>query len=97
MNDSIKKYQFKEGLKLEFEILDLSEILEAKRSMMTIPHRAQFYHILWISKGRGTHYVDFNPIEIENNTILFIPHNSVNMFDKDGSYEGKIIFFTNSF
>ncbi|MDV7187987.1 helix-turn-helix transcriptional regulator [Lutibacter sp. TH_r2] len=97
MKDIIKKYEFKSKLKLEFEILDLSEIFETKKDMMTLPHRAQFYHILWIEEGKGTHFVDFEPITIENNSIICVPHNSVNKFDKDGVYKGKTILFTDSF
>lgn len=99
MNESIKKYEFKEGLRHEFEILDLPQLLslEHKREMMIVPHRAQFHHIIWIEKGKGTHYVDFNPISIKDNTVLFIPQNSVNMYDKDGIYDGKCIIFTDSF
>jgi len=93
----IQKYQFKQDLNLEFEILDLSEILKLKKSMMTVPHRAQFYHILWIEKGRGTHFIDFNPIELEDNCIIFVPSNSVGLFDKKGIYEGKTIIFTDNF
>lgn len=93
----IKKYVFRKELKLEFEILDLKEILESKRNMMVIPHRAQFYHILWIDKGKGVHYVDFNPIEITDSCLIFIPQNSVNVFDPHGEYEGKVILFTDSF
>lgn len=97
VNDIIQKYQFKKGLNLEFEIVDLSKIIESKKEMMTVPHRAQFYHVLWIEKGEGTHFVDFNPIKVEGNSILFIPHNCVNVFDKNGSYHGKTILFTNNF
>ncbi len=97
MDNKIQKYQFKDGLNLEFEILDLSQILHDKKDMMTIPHRAQFYHVLWIERGNGTHTVDFNPISIEDNTIIFVPQNSVNLYDKNGSYKGKAILFTNSF
>lgn len=97
MKDIIKKYPFKDGLNLEFEILDLQQVLSSKKDMMTVPHRAQFYHILWIEKGKGTHLVDFNPIKIEDNTILFVPQNSVNMYDKDCIYQGKAILFTNNF
>jgi len=97
VKEIIQKYQFREGLNLEFEILDLDPIYQAKKKMMTVPHRAQFYHILWIEKGSGTHFVDFNPISIEDNAILFIPHNSVNVFDKNGTYHGKTILFTNNF
>jgi len=97
MNNSIKKYPFKGGLSLEFEIVDLDDIFKHKKSMLIVPHRAQFYHVIWIERGKGTHYVDFNPINIEDNSIIFVPNNSVNLFDKDGTYKGKSIIFTDSF
>ncbi|MBS2212004.1 helix-turn-helix domain-containing protein [Carboxylicivirga mesophila] len=97
MSENIKEYPFKHGLPLEFEIIDLSKVFESKKNMMTVPHRAQFYHILWLEKGEGTHFIDFNPVQVEDNSILFIPHNCVNLFDKDGRYEGKSIIFTDSF
>lgn len=97
MPNNIEKYQFKDGLNHEFEIIDIDKVFSEKKYMMTVPHRAQFYHILWIEKGKGTHYIDFNPINIEDNTILFMPQNCINMFDKNGSYKGKAIIFTDSF
>ncbi|MCU4174904.1 AraC family transcriptional regulator [Carboxylicivirga sp. N1Y90] len=97
MQETIKKYQFREGLKLEFEILDLNQTFEAKKEMMVVPHRAQFYHILWIEKGEGTHYIDFNPVGIEDNTLLFVPLNAVNKYDANCTYLGKAILFTDSF
>lgn len=97
MKENIKKYRFKEGLPLEFEIVDLNRILNVKKEMMVTPHRAQFYHIIIIEKGRGTHYVDFKPVKIENNMAIFMPANCVNAFDKDGEYHGTAIIFTDSF
>ena len=97
MSESIKKYAFKDGHKLEFEILDIAHILAQKKEMMTVPHRAQFHHILWLEKGKGTHYVDFNPITLRDNTIIFIPHNSVNIFDTNNTYKGKVLIFTDAF
>ncbi len=97
MKDGIKKYQFKHGLNHEFEIVDLALLLSNKAGLVTVPHRAQFYHILYIQQGNATHLVDFKPTTIKNNTILFVPHNSVNMFDPHGQYKGKTILFTNNF
>jgi AraC-like DNA-binding protein len=97
MKDIIKKYQFRDGLDLEFEIVDLKKVFDKKSAVMTTPHRAQFYHVMWIEKGSGTHYIDFKPISIEDNVIIFIPQNSVNLFDKGGTYEGKAIIFTDDF
>ena len=97
MHKSIKKYKFKDGLNHEFEIINLSEIMKTKRDMMIIPHRAAFYHIIILEKAQGTHYIDFKPIELQNYQILFIPKDSVNVFDENGYYEGKAIIFTDNF
>lgn len=97
MTDSIKKIKFKDGFDLEFEILDLGAIYGRKKHMMTEPHRAQFYHILWLEKGRGTHIVDFNPVELKDHSLLFIPPDAVNVFDPEGDYQGKGILFTREF
>lgn len=97
MKESIKKYDFKDGMKLEFEIIDLATVLETKGEMMTVPHRAQFHHMIWIEKGEGTHYVDFNPIKLEDNMIIFVAQNSLNLFDPAKQYKGKTIIFTDAF
>lgn len=97
MENKIKKYEFKPGLKHEFEVFDLDERVKAASEMMAVPHRAQFYQILWIEKGSGTHYVDFKPITIRDNSVVFISVNSVNKFDATFDYSGKAIVFTDSF
>ncbi|TRX66174.1 AraC family transcriptional regulator [Carboxylicivirga sp. M1479] len=97
MSNDIKKYPFKNGLPLEFEIIDLSSVLNTKKEVMVVPHRPQFYHILWIKQGSATHYIDFKPISIEDDCIIFVPHNSVNLYDGDGIYKGKSIIFTDGF
>jgi hypothetical protein len=51
---------------------------------MSVPHRAQFYHIIWVEKGNANHFIGFNPIKMEDNTILFFPHSCVNKFDPNG-------------
>ena len=97
MNDIIKKYNFKNGLELEFEIQDLAECMEKNRKIMTVPHRALFFTILWIEKGQGTHYVDFNPVTVKNNSIIFIPQNSITVYDETCEYQGLSILFTDTF
>ncbi|KXX68036.1 helix-turn-helix domain-containing protein [Flammeovirga sp. SJP92] len=98
MKEEIKKYDFRKNEDgLEFEIVDLQKIFKEKNHLITTSHRARFYHILWIEKGHGTHYVDFKPIKVEDNTLIFVAQNSVNLYDANGYYEGKSIIFTNDF
>ncbi|WP_312698235.1 AraC family transcriptional regulator [Sphingobacterium mizutaii] len=93
----INKYEFKSGLPHEFEIVPLKELFDKKQEMLTLPHRTGFYHILWFQKGQPTHLVDFNPVKIKPNTILFLNKDTVQQFDKRGGFDGKAILFTDSF
>ncbi len=97
MVNDIKKVAFNRKDTLEFEILDIASRFREKTEMMVVPHRAQFYHLLWLEKANGTHYLDFNPIDLHDNMLIVIPQNAVNQFDKNGHYEGKAILFTKSF
>lgn len=97
MNKDIQKYDFKQGLPQEFEILNMVELYKDFSEELTTPHRAEFYQILWFKKGKSTHFVDFNPIKTTPNTVLFINKNSVQQFDSKFDLDGEIILFTDNF
>jgi AraC family transcriptional regulator, transcriptional activator of pobA len=97
MASDIKKYRFKEGLPLEIEIIPIAKTFSLHSADMTIPHRTNFYHIVWIQKGNPIHIVDFKPIKIPSNSLLFINKERVHSFDKSGKYDGKGILFTDDF
>jgi len=93
----IQKYSFKPGLPQELEIVGLADIYKEFEGNLTTPHRAGFYIIIWFQKGSPTHLVDFNPVKIKPNTILFLNKNTVHRFDSKGNFDGKAILFTDSF
>lgn len=97
MTNEIIKYDFKEGLSQEFEILDITKLFDESREIITSTHRTEFYHIIWFKNGAPTHIVDFNPVKIEPNTILFLNKDIVHRFDSVNKFEGKVILFTNRF
>ena len=97
MKSDIKKYSFKQGLPQEFELVGIGQLYNNHSDSLTTPHRAGFYHILWFQKGSPTHLVDFNPVKIKPNTILFLNKDTVQRFDKKGGFDGKAILFTDSF
>lgn len=97
MENVIQKYDFKEGLPQEFEIIKFSQLFIKSKNKVTEPHRTEFYQILWFQKGSPKHLVDFNPIEIIPDTLLFINQNSVQLFDSKTEYIGKAILFTDNF
>lgn len=97
MKSDIKKYTFKQGLPQEFELVGIGQLYNNHSDTLTTPHRTSFYHILWFQKGNPTHLVDFNPVKIKPNTILFLNKDTVQRFDKKGGFDGKAILFTDNF
>lgn len=97
MKTHIKKYDFKTGLPQEFEIVNLAILYKDFKNTLTTTHRAGFYHIIWFQQGSPTHLVDFNPIKIKANTLLFLNKDIVQRFDDKIKFGGKAILFTDSF
>lgn len=97
MTTDIKKYDFKAGLPQEFEIVDIGELYQEFKDTLTTTHRTGFYHIIWFQQGSPTHLVDFNPIKINRNTLLFLNKDTVQRFDDTTKFGGKAILFTDSF
>lgn len=97
MTKEIQNYKFKSGLKHEFEILNIKDLYTKCGEIMTISHRTDFYQILWFRKGNLTHLVDFEPVKIETDTILFMNKNIVQKFDNKGDYDGFVLLFTKNF
>lgn len=93
MESKIKKYIMPQ----EFELIGIEQLYNDNSDKLTTLHRIGFYHILWFQKGNPTHLVDFNPIEIRPDTILFLNKDTVQRFDKKGGFDGKAILFTDNF
>lgn len=97
MTNNIKKYDFKEGLPQEFEIVDFDTMFSTFREELTTTHRVGFYHILWFQDGSPEHLVDFKPVKLKPNSLLFIGKDSVQRFDLNTVLKGKAILFTDDF
>ena len=93
----MKVYSFSANTPFEFEIKELCEVTQAKRKISGVPHRTDFYQIVWIETGKSIQTVDFNPIEVIGGQILFIAKNQVISFDTSTNYKGQIILFTDLF
>lgn len=97
MKSDINNCSFREGLPQEFEIISLARNFKDNPGLLTAPHRTSFFSILWFQKGNPTHMVDFNPVDIKPNTILFLNKAIVQQFDKKGAFDGKAILFSENF
>jgi AraC-like DNA-binding protein len=97
MKNSITQYKFKPGMVLEFEMLSVNDLYKKHRDILIAPHRSDFYHILFIHKGSGTHLVDFVPVKFTADSILFINKGRVHFFDPSEKFEATLILFTDNF
>jgi len=97
MKDEIKRYPFKAGLPVEFEIVQLKNLYTTSKKMLIVPHRTNFYHIFWFKSGGNTHLIDFEPVETSPNTVLFLSKHKIHSFDESTNLDGLVILFTDDF
>lgn len=97
MTTDIIKYDLKKELSIEFEIVNLTDLYNEFKEKLTTIHRTNFYHIIWFQSGSPIHLVDFNPVKINPNSLLFLNKDIVHRFDSKTRFEGKAILFTDSF
>ncbi|TAF65539.1 MAG: AraC family transcriptional regulator [Cytophagales bacterium] len=93
----IKKYQFKAEKKLQVEIVDLENLCQTAKDFLLVPHRTNFYHIFLFEACQISHSVDFQSLDTQPNTLLFLSKDKVHQFDKNLAYKGKVLIFTAEF
>lgn len=96
----IPLHTFRMGLettyeKIPFEYLNFSAA--PALSQATYPHRHNFYEVLYVTGGVGTHFIDFNAYPIEPNTFYFISPGQVHYWETSVPIEGEILVFTDDF
>ena len=102
MADNIPKVFFHQPKKdpFAFEIITLKYLFSRYDRLdppLDKPHRVEFYQILYISKGKGQHYIDFKPYAYSNGSLLFISAGQVHAFDVDHQTDGFLLLFAEDF
>lgn len=97
MTQEIKNFKFKNGLPVEIEILDISDLFKRVRKDIILPHRNDFHNIMWITRGNPTFSIDFQPVTVPEKSLIFVRKDSVRSYDSEENYDGKVILFTNKF
>jgi AraC family transcriptional regulator, transcriptional activator of pobA len=63
----------------------------------TPPHRHNYYTIIWVKKGKGTHNIDFRKYEVMPDTIYFLTPEQVHDLQLEKGAEGYVLLFTPDF
>lgn len=97
MAGEIKKLKFKRNAELQIEVVLLHTLTTVNRDHLITPHRTNFYHIFIFENCQPTHFVDFESINIQPYSLLFIDKDRVHQFDQLLNYQGQILIFTEDF
>ncbi|KIX16103.1 AraC family transcriptional regulator [Dethiosulfatarculus sandiegensis] len=89
-----------EKLKHEFEVLWLEDLFARQNELpfrLDQPCRVNFYHLVFITKGSGRHWIDFEPYNIRKGSLLFICQGQVHSFEPKPELGGIMLLFTEAF
>ncbi len=100
MNQDISNIHFKKRSNpaLKFEILSLNDLFRRDVEVpLTKPQRVRFYILIFITKGYGRHFIDFEAYDYEPGSLLFISQNRIQFFEPNLENDGFMILFTEDF
>jgi AraC-like DNA-binding protein/mannose-6-phosphate isomerase-like protein (cupin superfamily) len=80
-----------------FSIKKLEDLYRMKHGESDIPHRHDYYTIIFFEKGEGTHIVDFTEYKIEDNSIYFIVPGQMHQVIPTSEPKGWTMKFTDEF
>jgi len=80
-----------------FEIHSVQWILQNKIRQTKHVKRFSNYHLLWIRKGTGVHYIDTARYDIKNNTLFCIFPGQIHVLNLFKDTEGYLISFDTDF
>ncbi|WP_292009492.1 helix-turn-helix transcriptional regulator [Chryseobacterium sp.] len=78
-------------------IIPISERIKKGGQSVINPHRTDFYIIQLITKGKSSHMVDFQEVELSAGDILFLTPGQVHAFRENATFEGWLIAFPKDF
>lgn len=91
------KFQNRKRPELDFDLVDLKELLSRKIHHITQPHRIDFFQILIITQGKGFHTVDTTDYAYKKGTIITTRKDQVHRFSQNPNAKGYLLLFTEDF
>ncbi|MGN6291530.1 MAG: AraC family transcriptional regulator [Chitinophagaceae bacterium] len=82
---------------IPFEIHTMEWIDRNRWQQNSVPHRHNYFVIVWVKKGEGVHFIDLDKFELQNDTVYCITPGQVHLLKQDGPAEGYVLSFTADF
>jgi len=80
-----------------FTLKKMEDVYRKTNGAPDIPHRHDYYTIIFIEQGQGTHFIDFTEYEIADRSIFFIMPGQMHQVILTSEPTGWIITFTEEF
>ena len=95
----VEKIKFKNMNKNKgFEIISLKSFFESSNtSFIRKYYRTDFYKLIYVTKGKCIHEINFLEYTIQASEILIISKNRVHRYSEFDNLEGYLIMFTKGF
>ena len=82
---------------MPFEIHTMEWIDKNRWQQNSVPHRHNYFVIVWVKKGAGIHLIDLDKFELQDNTVYCITPGQVHLMNINGPADGYVISFTSEF
>lgn len=80
-----------------FGISRMEEIYDKREGKTDVPHRHNYYTVLLVKEGEGTHFVDFNEYKLTNYQVYFVGPGQVHQVVEHKKTFGYSIVFSADF
>ncbi|MBZ0179774.1 MAG: helix-turn-helix transcriptional regulator [Melioribacteraceae bacterium] len=93
----VKSYSHERKDDLPFTLKTMEEIYDASEGKTDVPHRHEYFTVVWVIEARGLHYIDFLDYNLEANQVYFIHPEQVHAISLEKRPKGVVLTFTSDF
>lgn len=83
--------------KVSFAFRTMKEIESNSDGQTEIPHRHNYYTVIWAKEACGKHYIDYREYDIKPNKVFFVGPGQVHQVLVHKNATGDVIMFTREF
>lgn len=93
------KFESQKNKKNQFDIIKLEELYQREGLDHSIEnhHKVEFFILLFIEEGIGSHTIDFIDYPCSKGTLLTIRKDQIHKFNKSENLKGSLLIFTDEF
>ena len=81
----------------QFRIRKANCAMSRERYDFLVPHRKDYYFLVFVKQGRSRHWVDMKPYTIQDDTFYFTTPHQIHLKEDVQPFTGTTIGFTNEF